>query len=76
MELQPSEAEILSRSRCRKHRRKIKYLLNLYEMRQRKHKWIETHIWHAKRFKMKELWGFKVAYESYDKACRTVYRLS
>ncbi|CDW89507.1 ribonucleases p mrp protein subunit pop1 containing protein [Stylonychia lemnae] len=75
MEIQPSEPEILSRSRCRKHRRKLRFLLNQYEMRQRQHKWTESHVWHAKRFRMKEFWGYKVAYKSNDKSGRTVYRL-
>eukprot|EP00347_Sterkiella_histriomuscorum_P019211 403342510 len=75
LEMQPSEGDILSRSRCRKHRRKIKYLLNQYAMRQREHKWTESHIWHAKRFQMKDKWGYKIAYKSTDKSGRTVYRL-
>ena len=76
LELQASEAEILGRSRCRKHRRKLKYLLNKYLNKQRTHKWLETHIWHAKRFRMKELWGYKVPYRNSSKAERTVYKLS
>jgi ribonuclease P/MRP protein subunit POP1 len=76
LELLPSEPETLMRSKCRKHRRKLKFLLNHYERRQRENKWMETHVWHAKRFAMEELWGFKVPYRSRDKACRTVYRLS
>src|SRR5687767_11883696 len=75
-ELLPSEGEVVSRSRCRRHRRKIKYLLHLYELRQKKHKWLETHIWHAKRFKMIEKWGFKVPYKCFDKSNRTAYKLS
>jgi len=76
LELQPSEPEVLLRSKCRKHRRKIRFLLNHYERRQREFKWMETHIWHAKRFAMEDLWGFKVPYKSRDKSCRTVYKLS
>jgi hypothetical protein len=37
---------------------------------------METHIWHAKRFAMEDLWGFRVPYKSRDKSCRTVYKLS
>lgn len=78
VELQPSEPETLLRSKCRKHRRKIRFLLNHYERRSKLNgQWLETHIWHAKRFKMEEKWGcFKVAVKSRDKACRTVYKLS
>ena len=44
-------------------------------MRQRQNKWLESHVWSAKRFRMKDLWGYKVAYKSNDKSGRTVYRL-
>ncbi len=50
IELQAAEPEIVMRSKCRKHRRKIRFLLNLYERRQRGNRWMETHVWHAKRF--------------------------
>jgi len=36
------------------------YLLRDYERRQKKNVWLETHIWHAKRFKMVNLWGYKI----------------
>jgi len=74
-EMLPSEGAIVKRSRCRKHRRKPAYLLNLYENRQRKAKWLETHIWHAKRFKMVEKWGHRIASQCTDKSERAVYRM-
>ncbi|XP_037824147.1 ribonucleases P/MRP protein subunit POP1 [Lucilia sericata] len=58
----------------RKHRRRPQNLLKDYLRRQRKHKWLETHIWHAKRFHMIEKWGYKLPYASCDKTFRACYR--
>ncbi|XP_075167124.1 POP1 ribonuclease P/MRP subunit isoform X2 [Haematobia irritans] len=60
----------------RKHRRRPKNLLNEYIRRQRKFRWLETHIWHAKRFHMIEKWGYKLPYASCDKTYRACYRAS
>lgn len=54
----------------RKHRRRPKNLLN----RQRTHKWLETHIWHAKRFHMTERWGYRLPDRPCDKSFRACYR--
>lgn len=58
----------------RKYRRRARNLLSEYERRRRKIKWLETHIWHAKRFKMVEKWGYKLPYCPCDKAFRACYR--
>ncbi|VDN44076.1 unnamed protein product, partial [Gongylonema pulchrum] len=39
-------------------RRRPRNLLLNYVRRQRKQIWLETHIWHAKRFRMIEKWGY------------------
>ena len=57
----------------RKQRRKASNLRLEYERRQRKHKWLETHIWHAKRMKMCEKYGFKIAEQCSDKGIRQAY---
>ncbi len=36
------------------------YLLRDYIRRQRTYLWLETHIWHAKRMDMVNLWGYKL----------------
>ena len=46
-----------------------------YKSRQTGCKWLETHIWHAKRFRMQEYWGFKVASLSNQKVFRFNYRM-
>ena len=76
-DMAPSEGEILSRSRCRRHRRKLRYLLHLYELRQKKAgRWMETHIWHSKRFKMESKWGVSYPVRCSDKSDRSTYRLT
>lgn len=60
----------------RKYRRKPQNLLKEYQRRQRKNIWLETHIWHAKRFHMIERWGYKLANISCDKTFRSSYRAS
>jgi len=42
-------------------------MLEEYERRQRQHKWLETHIWHAKRMFMNNLWGYKLVSYSIER---------
>lgn len=58
----------------RKHRRRPANLLEEYNRRQRHNVWLETHIWHAKRFHMTERWGHRLPYAPCDKAFRACYR--
>ena len=36
--------------------------------------WLPTHVWHAKRMHMKDLWGFRLAMHSNQKGFRLNYR--
>lgn len=63
-----------SKRPSRKHRRRPRNLLAEYARRQRRHVWLETHIWHAKRFRMAELWGYKIPVSPCDKGIRAAYR--
>lgn len=58
----------------RKYRRRPKNLLDEYVRRKRRVRWLETHIWHAKRFHMVEKWGCKLGDRPCDKAFRACYR--
>ncbi|XP_011269847.2 ribonucleases P/MRP protein subunit POP1 [Camponotus floridanus] len=58
----------------RKYRRRPRNLLSEYYRRQRKKIWLETHIWHAKRFHMIDKWGYKIPNYSNDKSFRASYR--
>ncbi|VDK21641.1 unnamed protein product [Anisakis simplex] len=55
-------------------RRRPRNLLLNYIRRQRKHIWLETHVWHAKRFYMCDKWGYRLALRSYQRAYRATYR--
>jgi ribonuclease P/MRP protein subunit POP1 len=37
-------------------------------------KWMETHVWHAKRMKMVILWGFKIPWTPNLKSTKALYR--
>ncbi|KAK3090672.1 hypothetical protein FSP39_013594 [Pinctada imbricata] len=58
----------------RKYRRRPKNLLAEYNRRQRKHVWMETHIWHAKRFIMANKWGYRIPLHPTQKGTRAAYR--
>ncbi|XP_072316657.1 ribonucleases P/MRP protein subunit POP1 [Eucyclogobius newberryi] len=47
-----------SKKKSRKARRRHGNLLLEFNRRQRKNIWLETHIWHAKRFHMVKKWGY------------------
>lgn len=58
----------------RKYRRRPHNLLSEYSRRQRNKIWLETHIWHAKRFHMIDKWGYRIASHPNDKCFRANYR--
>ncbi|ORY73594.1 ribonucleases P/MRP protein subunit POP1-domain-containing protein [Leucosporidium creatinivorum] len=46
-------------------------------LRRQRHKiWLETHIWHAKRMHMTNIWGHRLAEKPTEKAFRSSYRAS
>ncbi|XP_076254794.1 POP1 ribonuclease P/MRP subunit [Rhynchophorus ferrugineus] len=63
-----------SKRPSRKYRRRPYNLLNDYARRRRRVKWLNTHIWHAKRFFMVEKWGYKLPHHPCDKSFRACYR--
>lgn len=75
-QLKKSGLSLKQKTPSRKHRRRPRNLLEEYERRRRRVKWLETHIWHAKRFHMVEKWGYKLGDRPCDKAFRACYRAS
>ncbi|OAW00120.1 hypothetical protein PTTG_05957 [Puccinia triticina 1-1 BBBD Race 1] len=76
-EMKNDKPKILSKSvksklslKEHKNRDRTKTLLK----RQVEKKWLKTHIWHAKRTKMTDLWGFRLAKTPTEKCFRTTYR--
>lgn len=61
--------------RCRKYRRRVGFLLALRRLRAASPRWLETHVWHAKRFRMEEVPGGRiVAVAPNDRGLRSGYR--
>lgn len=58
----------------RKYRRKPCNLLKEYNRRKLNNVWLETHIWHAKRFRMCNLWGYRIPFTTNDKRYRASYK--
>ncbi|XP_072324565.1 ribonucleases P/MRP protein subunit POP1 isoform X1 [Scyliorhinus torazame] len=63
-----------SKSKSRKARRRHGNLLMEFNRRQRKNIWLETHIWHAKRFHMVKKWGYCLGTKPTTKSYRACYR--
>lgn len=65
------------KSLIRKKVRKIKPPRNVVQeflRRQKSKKWMETHMWHAKRMKMTDIWGYRIASKPNTKSARITYR--
>lgn len=58
---------------CRRWRRRS---ANVTKEFKSKKGWLETHLWHSKRCKMIEYWGFKVAAHLNEKCLKSTYRSS
>ena len=66
--------ECTAKKPSRKTRRRSGKLAEEYGRRSERCRWLETHIWHAKRFKMIEYHGYKIAGRCCDKGARATYR--
>ncbi|CAB4382576.1 unnamed protein product [Rhizophagus irregularis] len=60
----------------RRKRRRLGSLSAEYKRRQGNKKWLETHMWHSKRMKMTEIWGYKLAEHPNEKSIKASYRAS
>ncbi|XP_037533062.1 ribonucleases P/MRP protein subunit POP1 [Nematolebias whitei] len=63
-----------AKNKSRKARRRHGNLLLEFNRRQRKNIWLETHIWHAKRFHMVKKWGYCLGDRPTSKCYRPCYR--
>ena len=60
--------------KCRKHIRKRRHLITAYKLRSGKVQWMSTHLWAARRMRMIEYYGYKVAITANNKCFRSAYR--
>ncbi|KRZ97844.1 Lissencephaly-1 -like protein A [Trichinella sp. T8] len=67
-------AKLRKKSPNRSRRRRPSNLVREYVRRQGKCRWLETHIWHAKRFRMVEAWQFKLALGGFQRSWRATFR--
>ncbi|XP_077928315.1 ribonucleases P/MRP protein subunit POP1 isoform X4 [Halichoerus grypus] len=63
-----------SKNKCHKARRCHKKRVLEFNRRQKKNIWLETHIWHAKRFHMVKKWGYCLGERPTVKSHRACYR--
>ena len=66
--------ESMGKKLSRKTRRRSNKLVEGYGSRSEKCQWLQNHIWHAKRFKMMEYHGYKIAERCCDKGARATHR--
>eukprot|EP01129_Flabellula_baltica_P008161 TRINITY_DN3219_c0_g1_i1.p1 TRINITY_DN3219_c0_g1~~TRINITY_DN3219_c0_g1_i1.p1 ORF type:complete len:598 (+),score=128.36 TRINITY_DN3219_c0_g1_i1:3-1796(+) len=60
--------------RYRTIKRRSNRFLRDYGKRQIDKKWLDTHLWHAKRFHMVNKWGYRIGRTPTNKGARAAYR--
>lgn len=60
--------------RMRKYRKKVGFLDAMRRLKGANKGWLETHVWHAKRFRMEDMAGYKVAAKCNDRGGRSCFR--
>lgn len=75
-EMVPVTRRILKRGRSKQGKTKQVSRTESLLKRQRDKTWLETHIWHAKRMKMENMWGYRLAVTPTEKSFRPSYRAS
>ncbi|KAG2343311.1 POP1-domain-containing protein [Suillus weaverae] len=75
-EMVPVTRRILKRGRSKQGKTKQVSRTESLLKRQRDKTWLETHIWHAKRMKMENMWGYRLAVTPTEKSFRPSHRAS
>lgn len=60
--------------RMKKYRKKVGFLEAMRKLKGAKKGWLETHVWHAKRFRMEDMAAYKVAARCNDRGGRSCFR--
>ncbi|KYO01256.1 putative ribonucleases P/MRP protein subunit POP1 [Plasmodium gaboni] len=76
-----SEPKIKKKKKNKKQKKKPNlmsygYFYKKFIMRSKKKNWLETHMYHSKRFKMINIYGYKLALKNYSKISRRIFRFS
>ncbi|KAG5638168.1 hypothetical protein H0H81_001464 [Sphagnurus paluster] len=75
-EMDPIRKKILGHSIPKLGKNKRIKRTEMFLRRQKDKLWLETHIWHAKRMKMENMWGYRLAVQPTEKAYRPSHRAS
>ncbi|KAG0698380.1 ribonucleases P/MRP protein subunit POP1-domain-containing protein [Suillus ampliporus] len=75
-EMVPVTRRILGRGRSKQGKTKQVTRTESLLKRQRDKSWLETHIWHAKRMKMENMWGYRLTVTPTEKSFRPSHRAS
>ncbi|EIW81399.1 POP1-domain-containing protein [Coniophora puteana RWD-64-598 SS2] len=75
-EMDPVKRKALGRSQPKRGKGKQISRTESLLKRQRDKKWLETHLWHAKRMKMENMWGYRLAVHPNEKSYRSSHRAS
>ncbi|KIM28940.1 hypothetical protein M408DRAFT_8384 [Serendipita vermifera MAFF 305830] len=73
-EMDPVKKKTLKRFIAKISKSKKQSRTDMLLKRQRHKRWLETHIWHAKRMKMIETWGYRLALHPTEKSFRPSHR--
>ncbi|OBZ71160.1 Ribonucleases P/MRP protein subunit pop1 [Grifola frondosa] len=75
-EMDPVRRKALGRSMPKRGKAKRVNRTTELLRRQRNKTWLETHLWHAKRMKMENMWGYRLAVQPTEKSFRPSHRAS
>ncbi|TFK70360.1 POP1-domain-containing protein [Pluteus cervinus] len=75
-EMDPVKKKALNRTLHKPGKGKKKTRTEDLLKRQRDKSWLETHLWHAKRMHMEEMWGYRLAVQPTEKSFRPSHRAS
>ncbi|CRG98427.1 ribonucleases P/MRP protein subunit POP1, putative [Plasmodium relictum] len=75
------EEMLISEPKIKKKKKKKKnvpfgYFYRKFIMRSKKKNWLETHMYHSKRFHMMSIFGYKLAIKNCSKISRRIFRFS
>ncbi len=74
MEKSKADGSVDKSIQSRKHKRNTRNLQSVEAQRERDSKWLQTHLWHAKRMKMTDKYGYKLSEHCADKGVRAAYK--
>ncbi|KAI0059540.1 POP1-domain-containing protein [Artomyces pyxidatus] len=75
-EMDPMRRKALGRSHPRRGKARQEPRSITFLKRQQDKKWLESHLWHAKRMKMENMWGYRLAVQPTEKSFRPSHRAS